>query len=150
MSIETSEKTLDKIADIAEGIDKRNDVIAVYKRMSQNLYIQEFVCIFMDNMSDVMERFRLTSNELRVLFKLGTYLQYSNKIKIYRKTIADELHMQQTHVNAAIRRLKTVEILIEDNGEVYFNPHLFAKGKIDDYLIELGDNTQVKPAIRQK
>lgn len=150
MSIETSEKTLDKIADIAEGIDKRNDVIAVYKRMSQNLYIQEFVCIFMDNMSDVMERFRLTSNELRVLFKLGTYLQYSNKIKIYRKTIADELHMQQTHVNAAIRRLKTVEILIEDNGEVYFNPHLFAKGKIDNYLIELGDNTQVKPAIRQK
>lgn len=148
-NIETN-MTLNKIADIADGIDKRNDVITVYKKMSQNEYIQEFVCIFMDNMSEIMEKYRLTTNELRVLFKLGTYLQFGNKIKIYRKTLAEELHMQQTHVNAAIRRLKAVEILIGDDNETYFNPHLFAKGKIDNYVLEISNNTQVEQAIKLK
>lgn len=145
-----TEKTLDKIANIAEAIDERHDVIAVYKRMTKNEYLQEFVCIFMDNMSDIMERYRLTANELRVLFKLGTYLQFGNRIKIYRKALSEELHMQQTHVNAAIRKLKSVEILLGDDVDTYFNPQLFAKGKIDDYLLEMSKQTQIKTAMQKK
>lgn len=135
---------------VAQELEKRQDVIAVYKRMTQNEYLQEFACIFFDNMSYVMEIYRLTQTEMRVLFALGKYLQFGNRIKIKQRYLANELKISPTNISTAIKRLKTTDIILEKEGELYFNPYLFAKGKIDTYLLEMSSNTQIEPSIQKK
>lgn len=144
-----SSSPVDGLLDVAKQLEQRQDVVAVYKRMTQNEYIQEFACIFFDNMSEIMEKHRLSQTEIRILLRLGKYLQFGNRVKIKQKLLSEELGISPSNISAAIKRLKTCEILLDVDGEMYFNPHLFAKGKIDNYLLEVGDSTEVNRAIRR-
>lgn len=140
----------ESLVKIAECLKDRQDIVTVYKRLTKHEYIQEFVCMFMTNMSSIMEKYRLNMTELRIFFKLASYMEFGNKIKVKQKYLGEELDIKPANISKAIKRLKEIEILLEVNGELYFNPQLLAKGKVENYILEISNNTQLDTAVKSK
>lgn len=148
MTTTASGKPLDTLVGIANNLQKHEDGVYFYKRISKNEYIQDFVCIFMRNLKYLIETYKLTLREIRILVALASEVQFGNKISIKQKYLATDLGMYPSDVSKAIKRLKDVEILIQIDEEWYLNPQLLAKGKIDHYVVETSCNTSIPTAVK--
>lgn len=138
------------LVEIAKGLNDRQDIVTVYKKMSKYDFLQEFAFIFCSNLRDINRKYRLTQTEWTVLMELGHHLQFGNKVKISQKMLAEETGISSANISRAMKRLKEIEIILEIDNSMYLNPQLLAKGKIDNYILEISNNTQIEQAIKSK
>ena len=73
----------------------------------------------------------MTGEQLSVLFKLLSRVEFDNRIVFKSKDIAEETGIQPSHISRALRVLKDKDIIYKDpnNERVYkLNPHIGHKG----------------------
>ena len=86
---------------------------------------------------------RLTGEQYSVLLYILGKMDYDNYIRVPRKNIAEALNMQPVHVSRAMKVLKDMEIIVEEEREglnktYRFNPNVAHKGSYNyrDNVIE--------------
>ena len=89
--------------------------------------------VFQDSLNWLSEQ-ALTGEQLRVLLKLMSRLDYDNYIRVSQKELAAELGMKDTHISRAIRKLRELDVIVEaprmGKYKLYrLNPHIGQKGK---------------------
>ena len=101
-----------------------------------------FVSMYQSNI-EWLARQRLTGEQLSVLLYLFGKTDYNNCIRVTQKYIAEKLNMTQSHVSRALKTLKDMEIIVEEEREglnktYRFNPNVAHKGSYNyrDNVIE--------------
>ena len=89
--------------------------------------------VFQDSLNWLSEQ-ALTGEQLRVLLKLMSRLDYDNYIRVSQKELAAELGMKDTHISRAIRKLRELDVIVEaprmGKYKLYrLNPRMGYKGK---------------------
>jgi len=106
--------------------------------------------MFQDPIGWIAEQ-RLSGEQLSVLLHLLSKMEYDNYIRVPQKYIAEKLNMTQSHVSRALKTLKDMEIIVEEEREginktYRFNPNVAHKGSYNykDNVIEFNQLLEEK------
>ena len=114
------------------GIDTANVIVAKPKHTLKPR--MPFMFIFPDVWSKILDEFKLTMTDLRVLITLCQYAQFQNSIGVNQKVIANDTGISKANVSRSFNKLLNYGLLFKDhNDALWINPIMFAKGTLWDF-----------------
>ena len=124
------------LTDVAQNLqdqmdkkDARTNVIVAQNRMQT---INEYAFLFATNLDSIIDKYNLNKSEIRVVLKLIQYMYFGNLLSFSNNRLAMDLKIDKGNISRILKKLKKTELIIEDNGNLYFNPHIACKGTLDE------------------
>ena len=147
------------IEDIQAKMDESNGRISVYTSPSKMPIVNQFALLFFSAFLSIIDEFKLSRNDIRVILKIIELMQFGNLVKLSWSSLGESLGITKNNMVRHIKTLKEASILIEDDGNIFLNPQIIAKGKFlpskaDEDMVRLLDlgaealkNTKAEPSI---
>ena len=119
--------------------EELGDQVAIVRPRSKSSFERHFT---MNQDTLITLAKELNGEQLKVLLALLTNLDYENFIQVAQVSVAENLGMQKTHVNRAIKKLVELEVIIEgpkiSRSKSYrLNPNFGWKGTAKNHQREL-------------
>lgn len=134
--MKTHKNATEALADVAQNLqeqmdkkDARTNVIVAQNKMQT---INEYAFLFATNLSSIIKHYDLTKREIVVVLKLIEYMYFGNLLSFSNNRLAEDLNIDKANISRILKRLKKTELIVEDNGNLYFNPHIACKGTLDE------------------
>lgn len=129
--------------DLNTGEIIENGFIAYVSPKRKNGFGKRWVAMSQDALNLLAES-NLDGTSFKVLMKLIAMLDFENLLVLNQAEIARELKMQRSHVNRAIKRLLSINILFEGprigvSRSYRLNPHFGWKGSAKNHVIALDE-----------
>jgi len=141
---ENNERVLQQAEDIIENERQKGDVESntFVKRVFQhNIVSNNYVLMFVENIEIFLDKYELTTMELKVLMYILDKMKHGNLFSISQKQLAEKYNTSQPAISRYIKNLIKKGIIIEDSDKNrYINSTLFLKGSINSMKKELRDN----------
>lgn len=138
--MKTHKNAADTLADVAQGLqdqmdkkDARTNVIVAQNRMQT---FNEYAFLFATNLDVIIDKYNLNKSEIRVVLKLIQYMYFGNLLSFSNNKLASDLNMDPSNLSKIMKKLKKTELIIEDGGNLYFNPHIACKGTLDERRVD--------------
>lgn len=132
----THKNANDTLIDVAQGLQKhmdhkeaRSNVIIAKNRMQT---FNEYAFLFASNINSIIDQYNLNRSEIRVVLKLIEYMYFGNLLSFSNSKLAKDLNLDPSNCSKIVKRLKKTELIVEDDGNLYFNPHIACKGTLDE------------------
>lgn len=108
--------------------DKNSDInVGIWQ--SRMDICNEYVLLFFANFKNIIREYNLTKTDILVVMQMLEYMQYGNLLRISYTKLAKDVGIDPKNIHKTIKRLKSSNLLIEDEENTYLNPHVIAKGK---------------------
>ena len=146
--------------DIQQKMDETNSNINVITTPSKMPIMNQFVLMFFAAFLSLIDEFKLTRNDIRVILKILEIMQFGNLVRVSWTRLGKSIGITPTNMGRHVKTLKDSKLLIEDeDGNIYLNPQVIAKGKFlssrqnadIDRLLDLGADalkgTSATPSI---
>jgi len=146
--------------DIQQKMDETNSNINVITTPSKMPIVNQFVLMFFAAFLSLIDEFKLTRNDIRVILKILEIMQFGNLVRVSWTSLGKSIGITPTNMGRHVKTLKDSKLLIEDeDGNIYLNPQVIAKGKFlssrqnadIDRLLDLGADalkgTSATPSI---
>ena len=118
------------LADVQQKMDESDSSINVYTSPSKMPIVNQFALLFFSAFLSIIDEFKLTRNDIRVILKIIEMMQFGNLVKLSWTNIGESLGINRPNMVRHIKSLKGAQLLIEDEGgNVFLNPQIIAKGK---------------------
>lgn len=133
----SASKSMENIADALQSkMDKTNSKVNTFVVNNKMHTINEYVFLFMANLKKIVLYYNLSRNEMLVILQLLEYMKFGNLISVSNSKIARDIGIDPRNMTKLMKRIKETELIIEIDGNIYFNPHVACKGSLDE------DNTK--------
>lgn len=150
--------TLAEVAErVQEQIDKHNTNISIFTGSTKMHIINNYALLFHTAFLQTIDDYNLSLNDVRVMLKIIELMKFGNLVHMSWTKIAKDLKIIPKNMSRYINKLKQAKLIIDDDGNIFLNPQIIAKGKftIHDeksvHLLEKGaealEGTNVKPSI---
>lgn len=130
------------LADIAQNLqdqmDEKNAKATVIIGKNKMQTLNEYAFLFAANLNSVIDDYDLSKQEIRIVLKLIEYMYFGNLLSFSNSRLAKDLKMDPSNVSKAVKRLKDSELIVNDCGNLFFNPHIACKGTLDERIPEMG------------
>lgn len=83
------------------------------------------------NLMEIMDKFNLSTKEFQALLRLLHYTQNGNRCIATQSQIMRDIGSSPNNSTRVFRKLKECCALIEKDGELFVNPHIFVKSDSD-------------------
>lgn len=152
-------ETFTEVAEkIQEQIDQGNTQISVFTSATKMPIINNYALLFHTAFLQTIDEYKLTLNDIRVMLKIIELMRFGNLVHISWTKIAKELKIMPKNMSRHINKLKKANLLLDDEGNIFLNPQIIAKGKFlqkgDENLVNLLEKgatalegTNIKPNI---
>lgn len=152
-------EALGEVADkVQEQMDKNNTQISIHSGPARMPIINNYALLFNTAFLQTLDDYKLTLNDVRVMLKIIEYMKFGNLVHVSWAKLAIDIGIKPQNITRHIKKLKTAKLLLDDNGNVFLNPQIIAKGKFiakgdEDTmrLLDLGaqalEGTNIKPNI---
>lgn len=134
--MKTHSSANDTLIDVAEKLQEqmdqkgaRSNVILSKNRMQT---FNEYAFLFATNFNSIIDSYDLNRSEIRVVLKLIEYMYFGNLLSFSNAKLSKDLNIDPSNVSKILKRLKKTELIIEDEGNMFFNPHIACKGVLDE------------------
>jgi hypothetical protein len=107
----------------------------------------DFVLAFTSNLRQLAE-LNISQNELKVITYILEVMEFGNLISINQTVIAKELGVAKSNISYTFKKLRSKNILIENNGHLFMNSALFQKGLSHSLTTERRDNLKKSQATK--
>lgn len=140
MSAKTHGNASETLADIATSLQDQMDhkgakaTVVIGKNKMQT--INEYAFLFATNLNAIIIEYNLTRRDIMVVLKLIEYMYFGNLLSFSNSKLAKDLNLDPSNVSKVMKKLKHTELIIEDEGNLYFNPHIACKGTLDERIPE--------------
>ena len=117
-----------------ENLEKGNGNISVkmavkYDKMQ---FANPFVIFFCASLLKIIEEYNLTRLEIKVLLRMMDVMKYGNAINVSFTQILRDIGSDPSNSSKVMKRLKDAKLIIEEGGHTFLNPHVVAKGNINE------------------
>ncbi|MFA6195972.1 MAG: hypothetical protein WC656_04965 [Sulfurimonas sp.] len=125
-------KEIEKIESAIKIKKEEGDVNVIISSQSYKQKVNNpFVILFYESFDCIIEEYQLNMLEMRIILKLLKKASLGNLLSFKQASIANELKTLQPTVSRAFTKLIKSTLLIKtQEGELYFNPQIFAKGNL--------------------
>lgn len=124
------------LADVAhnlqEHIDQKGARPNVFISKNRMQTFNEYAFLFATNLNLIIDRYDLTKRDIRVVLKLIEYMYFGNLLSFSNSKLASDLKIDPSNLSKILRKLKKTELIVEDDGNLYFNPHIACKGFLNE------------------
>lgn len=139
-------------------IDKGNTHISIFTGASKMPIINNYALLFHTAFLQTINDYNLTLNDVKVMLKIIEYMKFGNLVHLSWSKVAEDLNIKRNNITRHVSKLKQAKLIIDDDGNIFLNPQIIAKGKFlqkgDENLIHLLEKgaealegTNVKPSI---
>lgn len=154
-----TESALDEIREkVNANMEDGNQGISVnmsFKKEPRYDLANPFVFVFLDQFLQIMDQYSLTRTEIKMVFQILKYMQFGNLISMSFSKLMRDIGIDRSNGSKIIKRLKEAKLIINDDGNLYFNPHIITKGlrvkdldpDMIDYAAEQLEEIGVAPNI---
>lgn len=111
-----------------EKMDETNAQVNVFVSKSKMPIVNQFVLLFYQSFLFTIDEYNLSRNEIRTVLKILEYTQFGNLIQLSYTKLAKDLNMDKANTSRIIKKLKAASLLIDDDGNLFLNPQIIAKG----------------------
>jgi len=121
-----------QISDEISKKREKGDVNVIVGREQYKLKTKnEFVILFYEALDTLLDTYKLSTMDLRVIICLLRKAKYGNLLSYSQSSIAKELNTKQPNISRSLKKLRECNILIktEDNEE-YLDPQVLTKGNL--------------------
>lgn len=129
----------DVLATMTEGLqdkmDETNSKVNVFVARAKMPIVNQFVLLFYQSFLFTIDEYNLSRNEIRTILKILEYAQFGNLIQLSYTKLAKDLGMDKSNCSKIMKKLKTTGLLIDEDGNMFLNPQIIAKGnflKLDE------------------
>lgn len=124
------------LSDVAEKLqdqmDQKESVANVFISKNKMQTLNEYVFLFCENLDNIIQHYKLNTTEIRIVLKILNYMRFGNLISLSITSLANDLNLNKSNVSRAMKKLKSTELIVEMNGNLFFNPHVACKGVFDE------------------
>lgn len=128
------------LADVAQNLqdtmDKSRSGANVFVSENKMQTINEYALLFATNLDLIIEKYDLNKSEIRVVLKLIQYMYFGNLLAFSNNKLAKDLNTDKGYISRILKKLKKTELIVETDGNLYFNPHIACKGGLDERVPE--------------
>ena len=115
---------------VQEKLDESGGNLNIYTAPSKMPIVNQFALLFASAFLSLIEEFKLSRNDLRVLIKIIELMQFGNVIKLSWNTVGTSLGITSNNIVRHVKTLKDAKLILEDDdGSLFLNPQIIAKGK---------------------
>lgn len=134
-------ETFTEVAEkIQEQMDKGNTRISVFTGASKMPIINNYALLFHTAFLQTIDDYNLALNDVRVMLKIIELMKFGNIVHISWTKVAKDLKILPKNMTRHINKLKKAKLLLDDDGNIFLNPQIIAKGK----FIQHGDDETIK------
>lgn len=94
-------------------------------KANQNKNSKSFAYSSINCLAEIMDKFNLSTREFKALFRLLHYTQNGNQCRVTQSQIMRDIDCLPTNSTKIFKKLKDCCALIQKDGELFINPHLF-------------------------
>lgn len=127
---------VETLSDVAEKLqthmDKKESVANVFISKNKMQTLNEYVFLFYENLDNIIKHYKLNTTEIRIVLKIINYMRFGNLISLSITSLAKDLDMNKGNVSRALKKMKSTELIVERDGNLFFNPHIACKGVFDE------------------
>ena len=124
-----AENFLEQITEtLQEKIDEKNAQINVFTAKAKMPVVNQFVLLFYQSFLHTIDEYNLSRNEIRCLLKILEYTQFGNLIQLSFAKVGKDLNINRANISRIIKKLKEAKLLMDDDGNMFLNPQIIAKG----------------------
>ena len=124
------------LTDVAQNLQDQMDQKGarpnVFISKSRMQTFNEYAFLFATNLNLIIDRYDLTKRDIRVILKLIEYMYFGNLLSFSNTKLAADLKIDPSNLSKILKKLKKTELIVEDEGNLYFNPHIACKGFLNE------------------
>ena len=124
------------LTDVAQNLQDQMDQKGarpnVFISKSRMQTFNEYAFLFATNLNLIIDRYDLTQRDIRVILKLIEYMYFGNLLSFSNTKLAADLKIDPSNLSKILKKLKKTELIVEDEGNLYFNPHIACKGFLNE------------------
>lgn len=152
-------ETLTEISEKVQAeIDKGNAQISIFTGATKMPIVNNYALLFHTAFLQTIDDYKLSLNDVRVMLKIIEYMKFGNLVHMSWTKLGKDLGISSKNISRHITKLRNAKLILDDDGNIYLNPQIVAKGKFlqkgDEDLEKLLDKgaealegTNIKPNI---
>ena len=134
-------ETFTEVAEkIQEQMNKGNTRISVFAGATKMPIINNYALLFHTAFLQTIDEYNLALNDVRVMLKIIELMKFGNLVHISWTKIAKDLKIMPKNMSRHINKLKQAKLLLSEDGNIFLNPQIIAKGK----FLQKGDDDTIK------
>jgi hypothetical protein len=125
---------------IESGLNSIEDAVIIVAGKKESVS-EPFVIMFYDALQDVINNGKINMTDMRVLLAICSITRFGNCINMSQMGLAEALKIDKSQISRTIKKLLSINVLIESSLGLFINPALIIKGKLSEIDTEVWDQT---------